>query len=624
MTDGQGNTEEPKNRPAEEQLKDGASDSEGRKRNQRRGRSRKKGAPELDTDSQDTDRENIKRRQIDKEQKDKKRRRFHPSRRQAAIAGGAAAAVLILGGIVYAGMGQKYKTVFFPGTEINGMDVSGKTAAEAREMIEEGIKGYVLTIREREGKTEQISREDINLHAEFDGSMDQIIAEQNPMAWGEYVFSPASYKIQTIMAYDDEAFQKAVEGLACFDETATEPVNAHLSEYTPESGYTIIPEVQGTKANYEVVEQGISEAILKLEQEISLEELGSYEDPEVTSEDETLKTLCDNMNKAAGVKITYQFGDQIETLTGDRIHQWLVKNRDGSVGVDSSSVAAYVKELADKYNTNNKAKILKTSYGKTVTIKGGTYGWKINQAGEADELSALIKAGESQSRREPVYSQKAASHGANDYGDTYVEINLTAQHLFFYKNGSLVVESDFVSGNLSKGWGTPAGTYPLTYKQKNAVLKGENYRTPVDYWMPFNGGIGMHDATWRSSFGGTIYKTSGSHGCINLPHGVAQKIYENISGGIPVLCYNLEGTEKASTPEKPKETEAATAPSEEASQPSEGVTEPSKESPAEPTTAPAQPSTEAPAKPETAPAENGPAGPSTDSENQGGATGPGA
>ena len=115
-----------------------------------------------------------------------------------------------------------------------------------------------------------------------------------------------------------------------------------------------------------------------------------------------------------------------------------------------------------------------------------------------------------------------------------------------------------MSGNLSKGWGTPAGSYPLTYKQRDAVLKGENYRTPVDYWMPFNGGIGMHDAKWRSSFGGTIYKTGGSHGCINLPHSVAKKIYENISAGMPVLCYNLEGTEKASEPEKPKETQPST------------------------------------------------------------------
>ena len=146
---------------------------------------------------------------------------------------------------------------------------------------------------------------------------------------------------------------------------------------------------KGAKAVYEVVEKGISDAILNLQPSVSLEEIGGYEEPEVTSEDETLIKLCDSMNKAAGVVITYQFGDATETLSGDRIHEWLVPNADGTVGVDSGKVNAYVKELADKYNTNNKAKNLKTSYGKTVTIRGGTYGWKINQSAEADELASF-------------------------------------------------------------------------------------------------------------------------------------------------------------------------------------------------------------------------------------------
>ena len=174
------------------------------------------------------------------------------------------------------------------------------------------------------------------------------------------------------------------------------------------------------------------------------------------------------------------------------------------------------------------------------------YGWKINQSEETEALKQILLSCESQ-EREPVYSQTAASHDANDYGNTYAEINLTAQHMFFYKEGKLVVESDFVSGNESRGWSTPAGVYPLTYKQRNATLKGENYATPVSYWMPFNGGIGMHDAYWRSSFGGRIYKTNGSHGCINLPPAVAKTIYENISAGMPVLCYHLDGSGSGTT-----------------------------------------------------------------------------
>jgi lipoprotein-anchoring transpeptidase ErfK/SrfK len=205
-------------------------------------------------------------------------------------------------------------------------------------------------------------------------------------------------------------------------------------------------------------------------------------------------------------------------------------------------VTAYVKDLAAEYDTAYKEKKLQTSYGGTVEISKGFYGWQIDQKKEAEELYEILLSGESQVR-EPVYKQTAASHGENDYGDTYVEINLTAQHLHFYKDGQLVVESDFVSGNAARGYDTPSGAYPLTYKQRNAVLKGATYRTPVSYWMPFNRNIGMHDANWRGSFGGSIYKTNGSHGCINLPVGVAKTIFENIETGMPVLCYRLDGTE---------------------------------------------------------------------------------
>ena len=267
-----------------------------------------------------------------------------------------------------------------------------------------------------------------------------------------------------------------------------------------------------------------------------------------------------------------------------------------------------------------------------MTISRGHYGWKISQAAETAAVVSIIKNGEQQTR-EPEYSQKAASRGANDYGSTYVEINLTAQHLYFYKNGELLVETDFVSGNESRGWATPGGAYPLTYKQRNATLRGEGYATPVSYWMPFNGGIGLHDASWRGSFGGTIYKTGGSHGCINLPPKAAKTIFENISQGDPVLCYHLAGTEskKTAPAEKPAATTAAstaasTAAPENTAAPAPEQTQPPVEQPVGPSVELPEGNTdgpgggaspeesspqETPASPvETAPAVPGPVGPS--------------
>jgi hypothetical protein len=86
---------------------------------------------------------------------------------------------------------------------------------------------------------------------------------------------------------------------------------------------------------------------------------------------------------------------------------------------------------------------------------------------------------------------------------------------------------------------SPEGIFCLVGKEQNAVLKGEGYETPVSYWMPFYGGVGIHDAdSWRTSYGGTIYQYSGSHGCINTPTAQAAILFENIEIGTPIICYS--------------------------------------------------------------------------------------
>lgn len=458
--------------------------------------------------------------------------------------------------VAYLYQGQQYRRVFFPNTVINGLDASGKRVEQIKEMIQAGMKDYTLTLETREGSQEQIDGQEIGLHSEYDGTLEQILAAQNPLRWGLHYQKGTSYTIDTMIAFDMELLEQKLKGLACMDETQTlRPEDAYLSEYIAGTGYQIVQETPGNRLIYDKVLDGVEDAIWNLQPVLSLEALDAYEKPEITAENPELKAKADTWNRYTGVTVTYQFGSATEVLDGETIHTWLSEGAYGNVILNEEAVASYVKALAETYNTAYKAKHLKTSYGPTVTITRGNYGWRINQSAEAAALSEIIRSGTGQTR-EPIYSQTAASHGSQDYGDTYVEINLTAQHLYFYKNGSLLVESDFVSGNESRGWATPAGAYPLTYKQRDATLKGEGYATPVSYWMPFNGGIGMHDANWRSSFGGTLYKTGGSHGCINLPPAVAKTIYENISAGIPVFCYHLEGTEKGSTSTAPAETTA--------------------------------------------------------------------
>ena len=160
----------------------------------------------------------------------------------------------------------------------------------------------------------------------------------------------------------------------------------------------------------------------------------------------------------------------------------------------------------------------------------------MDRATETTRLAELIKEGKNV-QIEPTYSQTARSRTVNDIGDSYIEIDLTLQHVWVYKDGNLVVDTDCVTGNSRRGFDTPTGIYQITYKERDATLKGENYSSAVKYWMPFYYNVGLHDASWRNSFGGDIYKTSGSHGCVNLPPKIAETIFQNIEKGTPVVVY---------------------------------------------------------------------------------------
>lgn len=448
--------------------------------------------------------------------------------------------------IVYCMISLKYRNTFLPNTRIGGITVSGLTIEEVQSEIRKGIERYELILEERDGAEERINGEAIGLHPVFDGTLENILRKQNSLLWGLRAIRGAEYASSYMVEYDKGSMDLAVAALECLkSETVVEPADAYVA-FVSGSGLQIIKEEPGKAPVRERLSEEIGNAVSSLETRISLDERAVYKEPGVSETDPELLAQKEALKDCADVTVTYRFGSRSEVLDGSTILPWLSMAGEGSAVVDRSGVEAYVVNLAKKYNTAYCAKELKTSYGSTVTITKGHYGWLIDKEAETEVLLEIIRSGESQ-EREPVYAQKAASHDGPDYGDTYVEMNLTAQHLFYYKNGKLLIESDFVSGNEAKGWSTPAGAYELTYKQRNAVLKGKNYNTPVTYWMPFNGNIGMHDGYWRSSFGGTIYKKNGSHGCINLPPAVAKTIYENIEAHIPVLCYHLDGTETGKT-----------------------------------------------------------------------------
>ena len=428
-----------------------------------------------------------------------------------------------------------YSGHFLSGTEINGVDCSGKTVAQAEKSIESQIASYQLVLKEREDKSETISASQINMQYISDGGVQELKDQQNPFLWFLSFVRHQNYTMSANISYDEEALSTAVGSLECFkDENVVQPTDAHLE--VQDGQYVIVEETQGNALDKDKVTEAVKKAIDGGETLLDLDQAGCYIEPSVLSTDENLAKQRDEGNKLLTVTVTIDFSDRQEVIKGDVMKDWLITDDEGNVDLDQAKVREYVQQLQYKYDTFGSSREFKTSSGQTITVSGGDYGWLIAPNDTTAKIIEAIKSGQSQTI-EPEYTYTGYCRDTNDIGNTYVEISLDQQHMWFYKDGQLIVSTDVVTGCHNKGWDTHTGVYAIMYKERDATLVGEGYNSAVSYWMPFYANVGIHDASWRSSFGGSIYINNGSHGCVNTPTDNAAAIYNNIEKGVPVVVY---------------------------------------------------------------------------------------
>lgn len=437
--------------------------------------------------------------------------------------------------VIYFSMSFYFMKRFYLGTTINGVNVGGKTVEKVNNQIAKSIDKYILTLEERKEIKEQLKGADIGLKYSELYKVEEVKKQQKPFKWLSGLFSKKNYTLSEIISFDEKLLKQQIDNLGCFvGKDITEPKDASF-KYTDKS-YEIVEEVNGDKVIKEKLVEEVKQGIINLKSTLNLDKADCYEKPKYTKNSKEIIEANKLLNKYISSNITYTFEDNTEVLDAGIFNTWIKVNENLGVTIDEEKVKNYVKNLSSKYDTYGINRSFNTSTGRVIKIKGGNYGYRINRSKEASEIIESIKQGES-IKKKPSYSQTAKGPLGNDIGDTYVEIDMSKQHLWFYKNKTLLAEGDIVTGNISKKYATPAGTYRLTYKQKDAVLRGTDYETPVSFWMPFNGNIGLHDATWRKSFGGDIYQKSGSHGCVNAPYNVAEIVFNNIEAGTPVVCY---------------------------------------------------------------------------------------
>lgn len=456
--------------------------------------------------------------------------------------------VLLLGSCgVYAGVGNYYQDKFLPGTSINHIDCSGLSVKQAEQLIRKSVEDYSLTIYARNVEPQVLTAESIEYkYQPYDG-VEKVMEKQRPMQWIHSFFSTRSYTVGESISYNKDMIRQQMGQMDCMQpDRQVPPTDAHL-EYQ-EGQFVVVPETQGTTLDGEKVIAAVCRCVEESQESLDLEKEDVYYAAAVTKDSPELAEEMEHLNSYAKASITYTFGEETEVLNGEVIRNWVKTQEDGSVDINDEelekNVYAFVAELAARRDTLGGSRTFTTTAGQTINVAGGNYGWQIDQYAEAVQLLEEIRAGQSVTR-EPNYASTAICAGASDIGNTYIEVDLGIQHMYYYREGTLIFESDIVSGKPTPERETPTGVCHIYYKKLDETLRGEKlpngqyeYETPVEYWMPFNGGVGFHDAPWQPAFGGDVYTYNGSHGCINLPPEKAAELFEIIDTETPIVVFN--------------------------------------------------------------------------------------
>ncbi len=463
---------------------------------------------------------------------EKKKNRVRAIKRIAAICGITVAAVAIL---LYIAIGIFFKFYMMPNTTVDGVEMSFDSFSELDRGVNNYINSYSLCICTADGKSYIINPADINMNITVSYGSDNIRDNQSLFLWPVMLNDRKDYAVKYEVDYDRDKLAKCIAGFDFMDkENMKKADNAYV---VIEKGQAvIIPETQSTVIDHDVLIDGVEKALNNRAKHFNLLDNMCYIPAEIRSDDAGVVSTYNTLKGYLAMKITFQIDRVSFELTSEEFGDWIYYDED-KWQFDREKIKKYVAQMAEKYDTVDTDREFVTTDGRKLTQHGRKYGWRIDQEAEVEQIYEALNAHKTVTLV-PEFSRTGAAYtGQGDIGNSYIEIDLSNQHVYMYVDGKLVTDTACVTGCTSDGHGTPDGIYSIVYKDYDTYLEGADYRSHVNYWMPFNGGIGLHDATWRSKFGGSIYRNGGSHGCVNLPLSKAGIIYNNAYAGMPVILY---------------------------------------------------------------------------------------
>lgn len=433
---------------------------------------------------------------------------------------------------------------------IYGMDVSKLTVEEAEQKILNGFQEQKVDFEEDGAEVYEVTLGDLGYSLDADDLKTQLQDLQKKREETRRLLaSQEDYRIAYQVNKDADQEKSALASENFGDKERTASVDASVQYDGQQKKFIMINETQGNMIDEERILNYV-DATLDSDFQTGLLNgsftitMGTevYQQPvSATSKKMTkkLKKLNKKLDAYRSATVTYTLGSETQVLDNSTTEGW-IKVEGENISIDQDQATAYVQQLATDYNTIYVPRTFHTTFGSDVTVSDNEYGFQIDQEGELSQLLSDLEGGKPVTR-DPVYSISGMQRsGRDDLAGSYIEVSLDAQHLWLYKDGTLVTETDIVSGAPTPQRETMRGAWPIAYKASPYTLTSDQYgyNTKVTYWMPFVYGQGLHDATWQSSFGGNRYKSgAGSHGCINLPKDQAALIYNTIDGGYPIIIY---------------------------------------------------------------------------------------
>lgn len=456
-------------------------------------------------------------------------------------------------------------TAFLDGTKLNGMDLSGKTPQEAAELLQKTVEKYELKVtldgvefsmdaarlgltynektdlaallktQEADRETKRFEEETLFLTGDAEELRTALVSARDAAVAAAAEAGKSSEASEGAPTEPSEPAES--------EQWLDDPTRAHLAYDTQSGEFVGVDGTAGVSTDYTQAIAKVQEAARSLKKTVVVtSEQKQTGEGEKAEGNAALAKAVETANSYLQISLTYSFTPEgkdtsYEYINRDRVASWMLIQPDGrTVAFDTEAISSYCSTIARRHSVSGEPVQFRTTVGGYINVNSYRGGQAVNSDALYSDLLSCLKNRVSGNRTATYYAP-SESDGVEDYGGSYVEVDLTNQMVYCYKDHALVVSAPIVSGCVANGWDTPEGVFTIKSKDTNRYLSGPGYRDWVECFMPFNGGIGLHDASWRTVFGGTRYLYRGSHGCINIPRNQALAILANVRVGTYVIVH---------------------------------------------------------------------------------------